>query len=90
MCILETVFMSLATVVAFLYKGNDFYPLLISSGIIFLTGVLLYVVGFRANEYMTGRREGMLTVTLTWTLLTFLGMLPIYLGGYVENITDDL
>lgn len=88
MCILETVFMSLATVVAFLYKGNDFYPLLISSGIIFLTGVLLYVVGFRANEYMTGRREGMLTVTLTWTLLSFLGMLPFYLGGYVDNITD--
>lgn len=88
MCILETVFMSLATVVAFLYKGNDFYPLLISSGIIFLTGVLLYVVGFRANEYTTGRREGMLTVTLTWTLLSFLGMLPFYLGGYVDNITD--
>lgn len=88
MCILETVFMSLATVVAFLYKGNDFYPLLISSGIIFLTGVLLYMVGFRANEYMTGRREGMLTVTLTWTLLSFLGMLPFYLGGYVDNITD--
>ena len=88
MFILETVFMSLATVVAFLYKGNDFYPLLISSGIIFLTGVLLYVVGFRANEYTTGRREGMLTVTLTWTLLSFLGMLPFYLGGYVDNITD--
>lgn len=88
MCILETVFMSLATVVAFLYKGNDFYPLLISSGIIFLTGVLLYMVGFRANEYTTGRREGMLTVTLTWTLLSFLGMLPFYLGGYVDNITD--
>lgn len=88
MCILETVFMSLATVVAFLYKGNDFYPLLISSGIIFITGVLLYAIGFRANEYTTGRREGMLTVTLTWILLSFLGMLPFYLGGYINNVTD--
>lgn len=35
MFILETLFMLAATAVAFLYEGNDFYPLLQSSGIMF-------------------------------------------------------
>ena len=39
MFILETLFMLAATAVAFLYEGNDFYPLLQSSGIMFGTGV---------------------------------------------------
>ena len=34
MFILETFFMLAATVVAFLYRGSDVYPLLISSGIL--------------------------------------------------------
>ena len=39
MFILETFFMLAATVVAFLYRGSDVYPLLISSGILFGTGL---------------------------------------------------
>ena len=42
MFILETFFMLAATVVAFLYRGSDVYPLLISSGILFGTGFLFY------------------------------------------------
>ena len=41
MFILETLFMLAATAVAFLYEGNDFYPILQSSGIMFGTGVLI-------------------------------------------------
>ena len=88
MFILETLFMLAATAVAFLYKGNDFYPLLQSSGIMFGTGVLFMLIGLRANEHTAGRREGMLTVTLTWALFSLLGMLPFYLGGYIDNVTD--
>lgn len=60
MFILETFFMLAATVVAFLYRGSDVYPLLISSGILFGTGFLFYSMGFKANEHSAGRREGML------------------------------
>ena len=49
MFILETFFMLAATVVAFLYRGSDVYPLLISSGILFGTGFLFYSMGFKAN-----------------------------------------
>ena len=55
MFILETLFMLAATAVAFLYKGNDFYPLLQSSGIMFGTGVLFMLIGLRANEHTAGR-----------------------------------
>jgi trk system potassium uptake protein TrkH len=88
MFILETVFMLIATAVAFLYKGGDFYPLLISSALLFGCGVAFYLMGYQANEYVAGRREGMLVVALTWTLLSLFGMLPFYIGGYISNITD--
>lgn len=88
MFILETFFMLIATVVAILYKGNDVYPLLLSSGILFGAGLVFYAIGFHANEHSAGRREGMLTVTLTWILFSFFGMLPFYLGGYINSVTD--
>lgn len=88
MFILETFFMLAPAVVSFLYKGNDLYPLLLSCGIMFGTGVVFYSAGFRANEFTAGRREGMIIVTMTWVLFSLLGMLPFYLGGYINNITD--
>ncbi len=88
MFILETLFLLAATAVAFLYKEGDFYPLLQSSIIMFVVGLVCYLIGFRANEHTAGRREGMLTVTLTWMLLSLLGMLPFYIGGYIDTVTD--
>ena len=88
MFILETFFMALATLVAFFYRGDDFYSLLWSSGVLLAAGFLFYLVGARANEYSAGRREGMLTVALTWAFLSLFGMLPFYWGGYVDNLTD--
>ncbi|MEG1748959.1 MAG: TrkH family potassium uptake protein [Tannerellaceae bacterium] len=88
MFILETVFMLSAAAVSFLYGGKDLYPILLSCGIMLATGIVFYAAGFRANEYSAGRREGMLTVTLTWILFSLLGMLPFYLGGYINNVAD--
>lgn len=80
--------MLLATVVAFIYGGNDFYPLLSSSGLLFAVGFISYSIGFRADEHSAGRREGMLVVMLTWIFLSMFGMMPFYLGGYIDNVTD--
>lgn len=88
MFILETLFMLSSAVVSFLYGGKDIYPILLSCGILFGTGVVFYLIGLRANEFSAGRREGMLIVTLTWIFLSFFGMLPYYLGGYINNVTD--
>ncbi|MCD7937303.1 MAG: TrkH family potassium uptake protein [Tannerellaceae bacterium] len=87
-CLMETFFVLLATVCAYIYKGDDFQPLLISCGIMLLVGILGYVFGFRADEFDAGRREGMLIVTFTWILFSLLGMLPFYISGYIPTITD--
>ena len=88
MFVLESIFMSSAVVVAFLYGGNDLYPLLLSCLLMLLTGVVFFFIGRNAQDPANGRREGMLIVTLTWLLLSFLGMLPYYLGGYVDSVAD--
>ncbi len=88
MFLLETFFMVLATIVAFVYKGDDFIPFCISSGLLFCTGFIFYLIGRRADEFSAGRREGMLTVALTWILFSLFGMLPFLLGGYIDNVTD--
>lgn len=88
MFLLETFFMLMATGVAFLYGGDDSMPFLISTGILFAAGLLFYLAGYKANEFNAGRREGMLTVALTWILFSLFGMLPFYIGGYIDNITD--
>ncbi len=86
--ILESLFMSSAVAVAYLYNGNDFMPLLISCLIMLATGIVFSIAGKNAKDSGNGRREGMLIVTLTWLLLSFLGMLPYYLGGYVNSLAD--
>src|SRR5574344_2453366 len=88
MFILETIFMFLAVAIAFFYVVNGLTPLLSSSAIMLGCGLLCYGIGFKANEFNVGRREGMLIVTLTWIFVSLLGMLPFYLGGYVPSITD--
>ena len=58
MFILETLFMLAATAVAFLYKGDDFYPLLQSSGIMFGTGVLFTLIGLEPTSIPPGGVRG--------------------------------
>ncbi|MDR1675558.1 MAG: TrkH family potassium uptake protein [Tannerella sp.] len=86
--LLESAFMLLAVAVALPYRETDLRPLLISNGIMLGAGGLLLLAGRRADERMIGRREGMMTVALTWILLSFFGMMPLFIGGYVPNFTD--
>lgn len=86
--LLESLFMTLPMLVALYYQEGDFYPLLISCVIMLLTGAVFYASGRNAKDAGNGRREGMLIVTMTWLLLSFLGMLPYYLGGYVSSVSD--
>jgi trk system potassium uptake protein TrkH len=88
MFVIETIFMAIPMAYAFFAHEGDFIPLFISTLILFGSGLLFSAIGFRANEHSAGRREGMLTVALTWVLLSLFGMLPFYFGGYIDNITD--
>ena len=86
--ILETGFLLMATGVAYLYGGADVMPLLMSAALMFGAGMALFLTGRKAHENHAGRREGILTVSLTWVILSLFGMMPFYLGGYVDTFVD--
>ncbi|MDR1500603.1 MAG: TrkH family potassium uptake protein [Tannerellaceae bacterium] len=88
MFLLETAFMLVPAAVAMACGEDDAGVFGVSSAVLFGAGLLLYLYGRHADERQAGYREGMLTVTLTWALLSLLGMLPFYLGGYIDNVTD--
>jgi trk system potassium uptake protein TrkH len=88
MHVLESFFVLCATGVAFYYNEPDRYPLLVSFAVMLGAGLIFWLIGRNSNQMYTGRREGCLAVSMTWILLTFFGMIPLLLGGYVDNITD--
>ena len=86
--LLETAFLSIAAGVSLYFREPDMKPLFLSSCMTFTAGALFFLVGSKADKYNTGRKEGMLTVSLTWIVLSFFGMMPFYLGGYIIDFTD--
>lgn len=84
----ESLFMLSAVAVSFWYHDSDLIPLAISCAIMFSAGLAMYITGRHANDYRSGRREGMISVTLTWIFLSFFGMLPYLISGYIPNVTD--
>jgi trk system potassium uptake protein TrkH len=87
-CVLETVFMLVATAVAAFYGDGDVWAFLISSAVILISGLAAVVFSGKIDEDNVGYREGMIVVTLTWVSLSVFGMLPFYIGGYIPSITD--
>ena len=85
---LETGFLLLAAGVAWLHQGPDMPVLLISAGWMLVAGLLFYVIGRKADEHHAGRREGILTISLTWIILSLFGMVPFLAGGYITSFSD--
>lgn len=88
MFLLETVFMLITAAVALFYGDGGSGAILASAALLAITGILFYLLGRKADEHAAGYREGMLIVALTWSSLSFFGMLPFYLGNYVPSIAD--
>lgn len=68
-------------------RDSDFVSILISCGISFLVGLILYFAGQKASTEML-RREGLAVVSIGWLLVAALGALPFYLSGSVDNYVD--
>ncbi len=86
--ILETIFMLIPVGVSYLYQEADFYPFIYSNIILFIVGLVFYLLGKRSKNAFGGKKEGFITVTLIWVLLPLFGMLPYLFGGYITNFTD--
>jgi trk system potassium uptake protein TrkH len=86
--ILETIFLLIAAGAAFVCGDGGGMALMLSAAVMAGVGGVLFFIGRHADEYRAGRREGMLAVTLTWTLLSLFGMMPFFLNGHLDNFTD--
>ncbi|MGL4493566.1 MAG: potassium transporter TrkG, partial [Tannerellaceae bacterium] len=88
MLIIETFFLGISTGVAALFKGDDVIALGLSSVITLVFGFIFYWIGAKANDRDSGKREGLITVSLTWIVFSLFGMLPYLISGYIPSVTD--
>lgn len=73
--------------VSLIFGGHDFFPFVASSLITVLCGLWLLIYGKGAPKQYS-RRDGYLTITLSWLAFALIGTLPFLLGGYTHTFTD--
>lgn len=82
--------MMLLTVLVAVYYDEDWQSLLLSSGITFATGALLYSANINNKNKEVRKRDGFLIVALGWIAMSMLGSLPYALSGSIDNLTDAI
>ncbi|KGN74866.1 potassium transporter [Porphyromonas macacae] len=87
MCIIEGVVLLFCLLVSLIYRENIF-PILISSLVFATIGFVFFLPSKNYREKKIGSREGMLTVTLTWLILSLIGTLPFLLSQSTNNFID--
>lgn len=85
--LIEAVFMAMALAVSLWYNEADSGIFLLSTIITLLAGVIGLCIGRRAESRM-GEREGYFIVAMVWVVFSVFGLLPYYLSGQVDSITD--
>ncbi len=87
--IMESLFIFLSSGISFYYKDWDKYSLLFLGGITFVIGTILVLSGSKEKAIKNiGKREGFLTVALSWMLFAIFGSLPYYITGAIPSVTD--
>lgn len=89
MCLVQVVMMLLCLAVSALY-GETLYPFALGAVACLSVGGLLIRLGRLSPERRVARREGMLTVTLTWLVLSLLAVIPLLMSGATSNFDAAL
>ncbi|MFN8241174.1 MAG: TrkH family potassium uptake protein [Bacteroidales bacterium] len=84
---IETLAFMLVVVVAIIY-GESTSPFLLPAAVTALLSVIFYFLSGRADDSVVGTKEGYLSVTLAWLLISFAGAFPFLLSGTVSSFTD--
>lgn len=85
--VIEALFMAIPTLTSMLFHEPDFFSFLISTCFTFFVGILAVLIGRHADKHV-GEREGYLIVALVWIVFSWFGMLPFYLSGAVNSVSD--
>ncbi|HAD97833.1 MAG TPA: potassium transporter [Cryomorphaceae bacterium] len=72
------------------YYGENWHPMLISSGITFGFGIGLYLLNTKNTNKEVRRRDGFLIVALGWISMSVFGSLPYLISGAIPGIIDAL
>lgn len=89
LCLIQVPLLLIAFLVS-CYYGMDAgaWPVGITALVIAFVGLILSIIGRNSSRYDAGRREGLLSVSLSWFIVALLGMLPLYLGEFVPSMHD--
>ena len=85
--LIEALFMSLCTLMSFLYNEDDLMAFLVSTLITFGSGFFFMYLGRDADNSLN-RRDAYLLVTAAWVVFSIFGMFPFLTHGCITNITD--
>lgn len=85
--LIETLFMSLALGVTLWFNEPDDTAFLVSTIITLVAGVIGLLIG-RHAPHQVSEREGYVIVALVWVVFSAFGMLPYFLSGSIDSITN--
>ncbi|MBQ1875088.1 MAG: TrkH family potassium uptake protein, partial [Paludibacteraceae bacterium] len=77
---IETLFMLVPLLTAYLYENSDFGSWVVSTVLTFLGGLVFLLIGHGAEKRI-GEREGYVIVASVWVVFSLFGMLPFWLSG---------
>ncbi|MFO7924769.1 MAG: potassium transporter TrkG [Bacteroidales bacterium] len=86
--IIEGFFILLCLPVAFFYDDGDFSAFLITAGIVFTTGIIIWYFT-RDSNGSVGKREGFIIVSLVWVVFSLFGCLPFWISGSIPSFSDS-
>ena len=86
--LIESLFMLVPTIVAYAYGEPDGGSFAVSTFITLIAGWIAMRVG-RDAQRRVSEREGYVIVALVWIVFSVFGMLPFYLSGALDTVTDS-
>ena len=84
---LEAVLMLLPMIVALLYDEKTVMSFLFAISVAYGAGIVLKLLAGK-EESLVYAKEGLITVALSWIVLSAVGALPFYISGEIPSYTD--
>ncbi|WP_297236798.1 potassium transporter TrkG [uncultured Porphyromonas sp.] len=88
LCMVLFPFLIIALLISLYYPHDTgTKPLAITAGVDAAVGLLLIFIGRDRDRSNIGSREGVMAVTISWFLVSIIGMLPYLFGGFISSVS---
>lgn len=86
--IIESLFIFIDIPISIIFHDGTFIPLLESSVITFLLGIVFFLITKSGTYEKPSIKESFLIVTLSWLVISLFGTLPYILSNSITNFSD--